>query len=106
MKTGLIATCLLAVVLVLGLPVSAHHGGAAMNDALTEFKNVTVTKFVWANPHCLLRRFNGFLSPPHGHQHIGQIAIANSRVGIEGEGALYLGGSLRILLLPQLDHAQ
>jgi hypothetical protein len=54
MKTGLIATCLLAVVLVLGLPVSAHHGGAAMNDALTEFKNVTVTKFAWANPHCLV----------------------------------------------------
>jgi hypothetical protein len=54
MKTGLVATFLLAGVLVVCLPMSAHHGGAAMNDEVTEFKNVTVTKFAWANPHCLV----------------------------------------------------
>jgi hypothetical protein len=25
-----------------------------MSDEVTEFKNVTVTKFAWANPHCLV----------------------------------------------------
>jgi len=54
MKTGLVATSMLAVVLVVCLPVSAHHGGAAMQEKETEFKNVTVTKFAWANPHCLV----------------------------------------------------
>jgi hypothetical protein len=54
MKTGLVATFLLAGVLLVCLPVSAHHGGAAMTDKVTEFKNVTVTKFAWANPHCLV----------------------------------------------------
>jgi len=32
----------------------AHHGNAAYSDKLTEFKNVTVTKFSWANPHSLI----------------------------------------------------
>ncbi len=43
--TGLAAIC---------LPVSAHHGNAAFSDKVMEFKNVTVTKFAWANPHCLV----------------------------------------------------
>jgi hypothetical protein len=35
-------------------PASAHHGGASTFDEPTVFKNVTVTKFAWANPHCLV----------------------------------------------------
>ena len=34
--------------------VSAHHGNAAYADAVTEFKQATVTKFAWANPHALI----------------------------------------------------
>ena len=54
MKTWLVVTVLLAGVLAIGLPVSAHHGNAAYSDKVTEFKNVTVTKFAWANPHSLV----------------------------------------------------
>ncbi len=41
-------------VLALGAPLFAHHGNAAYDDKLTEFKNATVTKFSWANPHALI----------------------------------------------------
>lgn len=41
-------------VLALGAPLFAHHGNAAYDDKLTEFKNATVTKFLWANPHALI----------------------------------------------------
>jgi hypothetical protein len=37
-----------------GAPVSAHHGNAAYADEITEFKQATVTKFAWANPHALI----------------------------------------------------
>jgi hypothetical protein len=50
---------LMAFVLSFGLwtvcgPLMAHHGNAAYADKVTEFKNVTVTKFAWANPHALI----------------------------------------------------
>jgi hypothetical protein len=32
----------------------AHHGNAAYADTITEFKNATVTKLAWANPHALI----------------------------------------------------
>jgi hypothetical protein len=35
-------------------PVWAHHGTAANADKITELKQVTVTKFAWANPHSLI----------------------------------------------------
>ncbi|HEY3158945.1 MAG TPA: DUF6152 family protein [Vicinamibacterales bacterium] len=35
-------------------PVLAHHGNAAYDDKITEFKNATVTKVAWANPHALV----------------------------------------------------
>jgi hypothetical protein len=35
-------------------PVMAHHGNAVYSDKTTEFKNVTITKFAWANPHALI----------------------------------------------------
>jgi hypothetical protein len=53
--------CLLVTgVLTLGLlaatsaPATAHHGNAAYADEITEFKDATVTKFAWANPHTLI----------------------------------------------------
>jgi hypothetical protein len=38
----------------LSAPASAHHGNAAYADDITEFKQATVTKFAWANPHTLI----------------------------------------------------
>lgn len=35
-------------------PAFAHHGNAAYADDITEFKQATVTKFLWANPHTLI----------------------------------------------------
>jgi hypothetical protein len=40
--------------LTVGGPIAAHHGTAAYADKTTEFKKVTVTKFMWANPHSLI----------------------------------------------------
>jgi Family of unknown function (DUF6152) len=54
MKIWLVGCLLLAGALMAGLPASAHHGNAAFSDKVTEFKNVTVTRFAWANPHCLV----------------------------------------------------
>jgi hypothetical protein len=54
MKMKLIALSLVGGVLVVGLPVFAHHGNAAYEANLTEIKNATVTKLVWANPHTLV----------------------------------------------------
>jgi hypothetical protein len=35
-------------------PLLAHHGSAAYQSNVSEFKQVTVTKFAWANPHSLI----------------------------------------------------
>ena len=40
--------------LTVNVPVFAHHGNAAYADDFTEFKQATVTKFAWANPHALI----------------------------------------------------
>ena len=32
----------------------AHHGTPAYEDQLVELKGATVTRFKWANPHCLI----------------------------------------------------
>lgn len=54
MKTRLITLSLLAGVLAVCFPLFAHHGNAAYDGTLTEIKNATVTKLVWANPHTLV----------------------------------------------------
>ena len=56
MKSHLLVTGVLSVGLLTtaGAPVSAHHGNAAYADEITEFKQATVTKFAWANPHTLI----------------------------------------------------
>src|SRR3954462_3614369 len=38
----------------LGAPLLAHHGNAAYADQITEFKQATVTRFLWSNPHALI----------------------------------------------------
>jgi uncharacterized protein DUF6152 len=35
-------------------PLLAHHGAAAYVDKIVVFKDATVTKFVWANPHSII----------------------------------------------------
>ena len=35
-------------------PAMAHHGNAAYDDKITEFKGATVAKFLWSNPHALI----------------------------------------------------
>ncbi|NOT25091.1 MAG: hypothetical protein HOP16_03210 [Acidobacteria bacterium] len=56
MKSHLLVSTLLGLGLLtaVGVPVFAHHGNAAYADEITEFKQATVTKFAWANPHALI----------------------------------------------------
>ena len=56
MKTNLLLTATFALGLfALGsAPALAHHGSAAYDDNATEFKNATVTKVNWGNPHVLI----------------------------------------------------
>ena len=55
MKSRLFVAFILGVaVLTVRGPVLAHHGTPAYQDKITEFKQVTVTKFGWANPHALI----------------------------------------------------
>ena len=36
-------------------PLFAHHGNASINtDKALILKGATVTRFVWANPHCIV----------------------------------------------------
>jgi hypothetical protein len=46
---------LIAILPVICAPAFAHHGSASYKtDKVIVLKNVTVTKFVWANPHAML----------------------------------------------------
>jgi hypothetical protein len=55
MKTKVLTFFLLAGVLAVCLPVSSHHGNAAYDESKdVVLKDATVTKFAWANPHCLV----------------------------------------------------
>jgi len=56
MKTRLIP--LLAGVLVVCLPMFAHHGATAYDTKEVVVKDAIVTRFVWANPHALIQ-FDG-----------------------------------------------
>ena len=47
---GVALVCLMA-----GSATFAHHGNVAYDmSKIVELKNATVTKFFWANPHCIL----------------------------------------------------
>jgi hypothetical protein len=56
MKGPLLVTSALSLALLtaLGAPAFAHHGNAAYADDITEFKQATITKFAWSNPHTLI----------------------------------------------------
>jgi Family of unknown function (DUF6152) len=55
MKANLLVTSVLGLgLLAMVTPALAHHGNAAYADDITEFKQATVTKFAWANPHALI----------------------------------------------------
>jgi hypothetical protein len=56
MKTNRLVTSMLGLGLLTmaSAPALAHHGNAAYADNVTEFKNATVTKVNWANPHVLI----------------------------------------------------
>ena len=55
MKSKLLLAFVMGVgVLAFSGPLSAHHGSAAYQDKPSEFKQATVTKFAWANPHSLV----------------------------------------------------
>src|ERR1700694_3856166 len=50
---------LMCLALVAGLtavcgPTFAHHGSAAYAVSVVEMKDVTVTRFTWNNPHCIV----------------------------------------------------
>jgi hypothetical protein len=55
MKTRLRSVFLVAGFLAICLPMSAHHGNAAYDMKDVEMKDVTVTKFSWQNPHCIVQ---------------------------------------------------
>jgi hypothetical protein len=56
MRFNRLATAILACSVVVGgaAPLLAHHGNAAYDDKITEFKQAKVTRFLWANPHALI----------------------------------------------------
>jgi hypothetical protein len=41
--------------LCISVPLTAHHGNAAYNEAKLVTVKATVTEWIWANPHCSLR---------------------------------------------------
>ena len=55
MKNKLVVAFVLAVgFLAVSGSVLAHHGNVAYENKIVEFKQATVTKFLWSNPHSLI----------------------------------------------------
>ena len=56
MRANLLVTSVLGLGLlaIVSAPALAHHGNAAYDDKITEFKQAKVTQFAWANPHALI----------------------------------------------------
>jgi Family of unknown function (DUF6152) len=55
MKKLAMAVVLAASSLVMAGPALAHHGDAAYDmSQMVKLENATVTRFIWANPHCIL----------------------------------------------------
>lgn len=56
MKLGFAASFVLAMALLMAsVPLAAHHGNVAYDTSkAVVIKGATVTKFVWANPHCFI----------------------------------------------------
>ncbi len=55
MRANFLVSSVLGVGLVLmSVPALAHHGNAAYDDKITEFKQAKVTQLAWFNPHALI----------------------------------------------------
>ena len=52
-RRGILAV-VVGVLTAFGAPAFAHHGNAAYENKITEFKQATVTRFLWSNPHALI----------------------------------------------------
>ena len=56
MKAKILLTFALVVsVLILSVPLFAHHGNAAMDVGKKVVIKGTITEWLWANPHCWLK---------------------------------------------------
>lgn len=53
-RKPLVFFAMLVTIFVVRGPLFAHHGAAAYSNNLQVMKEATVTKFVWANPHCIV----------------------------------------------------
>jgi hypothetical protein len=53
-RKNLIVVFALAVGLIASIPLSAHHGAAAIYGSQTVTLKGTVKAWLWSNPHCLL----------------------------------------------------
>ena len=53
-RSRLIIFFALMSLLLVCVPLFAHHGAAAYSDQVAILKDSTVTKFIWANPHCIV----------------------------------------------------
>jgi hypothetical protein len=51
----LFAMVLMAALLMLSVPLAAHHGGASFDVGKEVTLKGTVTEWVWSNPHCFLK---------------------------------------------------
>ena len=54
MRNKLVVVFAFAVGLMASIPLSAHHGAAAIYDSQTVSLKGTVKSWLWSNPHCLL----------------------------------------------------
>ena len=55
MRARILSSGALAAILLVSLPLFAHHGNAAYETSkAVVLKGATVTKFVWGNPHTFL----------------------------------------------------
>jgi Family of unknown function (DUF6152) len=54
LRNKLIVMFALAVGVMVSIPLSAHHGAAAIYDNQTVTLKGTVKAWLWSNPHCLL----------------------------------------------------
>jgi hypothetical protein len=55
MQNKLFGLIVAAGVLVISLPVAAHHGAASFDTGKEITLKGTVTEWIWANPHCFLK---------------------------------------------------
>src|SRR5690349_7067326 len=54
MTNKIAAAFLAAVLLLVSIPLLAHHGNASFEEKVITLKG-TVTEWVWSNPHCFLK---------------------------------------------------